>query len=201
MKMTAYLIVGIIFILVSGMFSACQSKNQPIRKLTDASEQERATEQQKQPDNPYDGLRAMALAVTSDQLGLEQFGDKNKVYGIIMDWNLGEGIATVAAYGTGDASLYLSSGGGIIGGGQHQSVKQAVLSYIKLGQNFLNTATRTEETPLPGKNCVRFYFLTNNGTFYAQESMSNIESKHSDRLKLFEEANKVLTELRAVSSK
>jgi len=48
----------------------------------------------------------------------------------------------------------------------------------------------------PAKDCVKFYFLTNNVIFYAQYRMENIENGSSEWLKLFKEATKVLTEQR-----
>ena len=92
--------------------------------------------------------------------------------------------------------MYLSSGGGVIGGGQHENVRQSVFTYVQLGQEFLSKSKKTESTPLPDKDSVRFYLLTNKGTYYAQEEMKNIENESSDWLRLFEEANKVLAELR-----
>src|SRR5688500_6800465 len=71
-------------------------------------------------ENPYEGLRNMALGTTQKDLQLSLADGKTVVYAVVMDWNMGEGVATTVAYQTGDASMYLSSGGGIIGGGQHE---------------------------------------------------------------------------------
>lgn len=191
MKMTTYIIIGAVIIIASGIFIACKHKNQS----ADNQENEQTENKSEQQENPFNDLRQMALSATPEQLGLET-SNETKVFGIVMDWDLGDGIATVTAYETGDASMYLSSGGGVIGGGQHDNVRQAVLPYVQLGQGFLTKGVKTESTPLPDKNCVRFYLLTNQGIYYAQEKMENIENESSDWLELFEEANKVLTELR-----
>jgi hypothetical protein len=113
-----------------------------------------------------------------------------------MDWNIGNVVATIAAYQTGDASMYLSSGAAVVGGGQHENVRQAVSPYILMGQDFLDKSLKTDKTPIPDTGCVRFYFLTNKGIFSAQEQMENIENSSSIWLPLFDEANKVLTEIR-----
>ena len=196
--MITYIIIGIAILVALGIFIACKPKNQQTEKQTPEL-YENQSEQQK--ENPFNDLREMALSVTPDQLGIENTKGETNVFGIVMDWDLGNGIVTVAAYETGDASMYLSSGGGVIGGGQHENVRQAVFPYIKLGQNFLTMAEKTKTTPLPDKDCVRFYFLTNDETYYSQEKMKNIENENSDWLKLFEEANKVLTELRLTTEK
>ena len=147
-------------------------------------------------ENPYNGLRQMALNFTPEELGLEVSNKNFKAFGIVMDWDLGNGIATLSVLATGDVSMYLSTGGGYIGGGQHENVRKAGLNYLKVGQEFLDKATLTEETPLPARNTVNFFFLTNKGKYVGREGMANIDSGNSDWTNLFVEANKVLTQLR-----
>jgi hypothetical protein len=118
-----------------------------------------------------------------------------------MDWEMGGATASTVAYQTGDASLYLSSGGGVIGGGQHQNVNSASKQFVSLAQTFLDKTTKTETTPLPATDEVKFYLLTNQGIFVGKETMKNFENNSSAWLKLFEEGNNVLTELRKTSEK
>lgn len=152
-------------------------------------------------DNAYEGLRNIAFSVSPDSLGLTLSKDKKEVYGVIMDWEMGGAIATTTAYMTGDASMYTSTGGGIIGGGQHQNVNSAAKQLIKVAQTYLDKAIKTETTPLPQTNIIRFYLLTNMGVYVGQEVMSNFENNSSKWFGLFVESNKVLTELRRISSK
>jgi hypothetical protein len=118
-----------------------------------------------------------------------------------MDWEIRGTIASTVAYQTGDASLYLSSGGGVIGGGQHQNVNSASKQFVSLAQTFLDKTTKTEATSLPVTDEVKFYLLTNKGIFAGQETMKNFENNTSAWLKLFEAGNNVLTELRKTSEK
>lgn len=154
----------------------------------------------KLPQNRYQELRNIALSVTPQQLGLT-LPDQTKVFGVVMDWDLGEVIATLISFETGDASMYLSSGGGVIVGSGHENVINAVKTFVTKAQTFLDKTSKTETTPLPDKNCVRFYLLTNKGKFTAQEELKNIGNNTSFWLPLFEEGNKVIKELRIVESK
>jgi len=190
--MTTYLLVGAVLLIASGIFIACTPKKQPSTPTENTPEQQ---------ENPFNGLRDMALNVTPEQLGIETAPEETRVFGMVMDWDLGGDIATVSAYKTGDASMYLSSGGGVIGGGQYENVRAAVSPYIALGQEFLLKTEKTATTPLPAPGCVRFYFLTNDGIYAAQERMQNLENESSEWLTLFEAANKVLTELRLTTEK
>ena len=152
-------------------------------------------------NNPYNNLRNMALSATAEQLQLKISNDKTEIYGVVMDWDVGEGTATLVSFITGDASLYLSSGGGFIGGGGHDKVIKATNNFIKKSESYLDQASLTETTPLPDKDGLTFYFLTNKGKYKATEQMQNIESEKSKWLDLFEEANKLITEIRIVSEK
>jgi hypothetical protein len=152
-------------------------------------------------DNAFEGLRNMAFTATPEQLGLSLPTDRTIVYGVIMDWEMGGATAATVSYQTGDASLYLSSGGGVIGGGQHQNVNSAAKQFVSTAQTFLDKTTKTVLTPLPATDQVKFYLLTNKGVFVGQETMKNFENNSSAWLKLFEEGNNVLTELRKTSEK
>ena len=72
--------------------------NKPYK--TEMPQSESKSEEQ---ENPFNDLRQMALSVTPERLGLAS-SDETKVFGIVMDWDLGNGIATVVAYETGDAN-------------------------------------------------------------------------------------------------
>jgi hypothetical protein len=194
MKMI-YLLVAIIIIAGLIYYSSKNKHDGGISKNLFSITQQKDTAHQDK-DNPYEGLRGMALDVTPDHLQLTLPNDQTKVYGVVMDWDIGSGIATLISFETGDASMYLSSGGGMIGGGQHENVSKAVRAFVDKAQTYLGKTNKIEKTPLPDKNSVRFYLLTNKGKFSAQENLKNFGNNTSDWLPLFEEGNKVISELR-----
>ncbi len=150
-------------------------------------------------ENPYERLRTIALEVTPEQLGLQLPADRPVVFGIVMDWNMGEGIVTVVAYLTGDASMYLSTGGGIIGGGRHADVRAVAVSYVRQGADYIGRTVPTGVAELPEENHVRFHLLTNRGVYTQTEAVEVTEDESSDWYPLFIEANRVLTALRMLS--
>ncbi len=190
------LLAGIVFYLIS-----CRSNTQSNVRVNQKNENTTKAEQNNSMNNPYEDMRAMALAITPEQLGLNLTNEKAKVYGVVMDWNTGQGIATFTAFQTGDASMYTSTGGGVIGGGYQENVKRATVAFVYKSQNYLNKATKTETTPLPEESSVKFYFLTNKGKFVGQEKMDKFDNNSSQWLELFEEANKVITELRLTTER
>lgn len=200
MRMT-YTIIGLI--LASGLFfylTSCGNKATAENKQ--ATDQATTTQKvHRRKENAYEELRNMAFKTTPEQLDLSLPTDKTIVYGVVMDWEMGGATATTVIYQTGDASLYLSTGGGVIGGGQHQNVNNASKQFISLAQTFLDKTTKTEMTDLPKTNEVKFYLLTNKGIYVGQEQMKNFENNSSAWLKLFEKGNNVLSELRKTSEK
>jgi len=195
MKMT-YTIIGII--LASGFvfyLTSCKSKTTDNDNKTTNTDSI-STKVYHTKENAFDGLRTMAFSATPDQLKLSLPTDKTIVYGIVMDWEIGGAIATTVSFQTGDASLYLSSGGAVIGGGQHEKVNIAAKQFVSLAQTFLDKSVKTETTTLPSAGEVLFYLLTNKGIYVGKEKMKNFENNSSPWLKMFESGNNVLTELR-----
>jgi len=90
-------------------------------------------------ENVYKGLREMALNITPGELQLTMPDNQIKVYSILLDWHLGDGIATVICFSTGDASMYLSSGGGMIGAGKDEKVSRETKKLVENAQNYLNS--------------------------------------------------------------
>jgi hypothetical protein len=122
----------------------------------------------------YQGLRLQVLQSSRESLGIAPTDTENKVWGVVMDWNLGHGTATVIAVADGNASVYLSSGGGSIGGGKtHESIRLAAQKAVLLASELLPKMRHLTEYPLPEVELVSFYALTDTGVF--SESASTKE--------------------------
>ena len=187
-------------IVTAGLVScltSCRNNNNSNKSSTQLPEKKINPEN----DTMFRELRNMAFNIPLDQLQISETLEEKKPYGIIMDWHLGEGIATLVSYSTGDASLYLSTGGGVIGGGQHINVSKVAKGFVNMANDYIDKTVRSDSTTLPKEDLVAFCFLTKTGRFVAGESMKNIENNSSLWLPLFEEANKVITELRKISGK
>lgn len=146
--------------------------------------------------NSYEGVRNLALKVTPAQLKLTIPPSETFVYGVVMDWDMGEMITTLAAYITGAASTCFSSGGVVAGGGVNPAVGEAAVDFVTFAQDFVYRAIAVTTTDLPAKGCVRFYFLTNQGIFAAQEQTRHFEDNTSPWLHLFAKGSIVINEIR-----
>jgi hypothetical protein len=172
-----------------------------VQRLSLAQKKNRNTPTQSHDNkNVFSDLRSRAFETTPDKLELRPATDM-EVYGVIMDWEVSNGTMTLVCFQTGDASIYLSSGGGFIGGIQHESVKNASKNFVRLSQAYVLKGSRTSNTALPKKDHVQFYLLTQAGIFFKDVPMGSIEDRSSGWLDLFAAANDVISEYRKISGK
>jgi LPXTG-motif cell wall-anchored protein len=200
MKMnTIFSAIGLILLIAIGFFISRKKPSDPIENQNQHSETN--STQKKADPKAYVDLRQMAFDVDPEKLGISFSSNETKVFGVIMDIDMRGGIATLVSYSSGDASLYLSIGGGVIGGGQHESVNVAARAFTAKAQNYISKAAKIKETPAPEKGGVNIYLLTNSGKYLIKEQVSKFNDETSPLLPLFYAGNDVITQLRILSSK
>ncbi len=86
------------------------------------------------------------------------------VRGVVMDWNLGDGLATLVAIDDGSVSLYLDPGGGTIGAGVHPNVARAADAFRHAGEAQRAAFRERSTFPIPGPDSATFYLLTDSAT-------------------------------------
>jgi len=149
------------------------------------------------PANSHESLRNTALHITPAQLKIVIPNNETLVYGVIMDWNIDNTLVTLVSFITGAASMYLSTGGGVTGGGKNPMVGEAASELVTMAQNYVFKAIPVTTFELPPAGCVRFFLLTNHQKLAAQEQLAYFDNGTSPWLPLFEKANEVITEMRA----
>src|SRR5207302_6872899 len=77
-------------------------------------------------------LRRQALEMRLDTGGSERGTGTPMSFGLIHEFWQRDVLVTLAAFRTGDLSLYFSNGGGILGGIQHENIAQIVRKTIPL---------------------------------------------------------------------
>lgn len=189
MKMTYIVILGVV--IVGGLIYYLTTRKNS--ETIDSQSTQRTIHPK---DNPYQGLRGQIFEATPEQIGLENTTEE-KPYAIVMDMGMGgEGTATLVSIIDGNASMYLSTGGGVIGGYAHETVRKAAIDFVNIGQRYFSKMNPVDSFPLPKANNVTFYILTNKGKYSIEEKIEKIENDKSDWGQLFYEGNKVITELR-----
>lgn len=111
----------------------------------------------------YRRLRTMALG--SVEVGLAAPpATRPDVSGVIVDVGSSGGFATFVALTDNTASMYTSTGGGVIGAGSHEPAISAVQDLLEVAQAHLGSFKQKDDRGLPAPGSVRFHVLSLGGS-------------------------------------
>jgi hypothetical protein len=147
----------------------------------------------------YFGLRNLMLQGSRAKFGIPAASNPTQPYGVLMDWGIPTGSATVVALADGTASVYLSSGGGFLGGGQsHETVRAAAKRTVEIAEQVQPLTQMTISYALPQSGQVTFYLLTDVGVFTATAPERDLRSHQNPLYKLGDAAQTIITEYRLI---
>jgi hypothetical protein len=122
---------------------------------------------------------------------------RDAVHVALMDWHVDKGTVTVVAAADGTASLYLSSGGGYIGGSEKvPAIREAALHAVALATSLRFHFQRTEASPLPALGDVTFYISTAEGVSRAVAAEAKLRAGADPLAALGGAMQRILTEYR-----
>lgn len=145
-------------------------------------------------------LRDKALSVEAATLGIQPTRERHRVWGALMDTGYPEGVATLVTLADGTASLYFSGGGGVIGGGAHETIRAAVLTFLEVAEAHLAGLSPTIETPLPSVGRVRFYVRTFEGTLTGEAGEEDLGEGRHPLSPVFHAGHAVITAMREATA-
>src|SRR4029453_5694813 len=90
------------------------------------------------PSEVYDGLRQQLLQIDPSEVGLSPTAQLARVWGLMMETGHFNAVSTLLCLAAGTTSLYLSSGGGIIGAGEHAQVADATRALLRVVESCLD---------------------------------------------------------------
>jgi hypothetical protein len=147
-------------------------------------------------------LRDQIFHVRRERIGLPAPAHDTDAWAVVMDWGVAEGSATVVAIADGTASIYLSSGGGSIGGGQsHESIRQAAMRAVSVAAEVQPEMRPVTSYPLPSAGEVVFYVLTDAGVFSASASEKELGGHRHRLSKLGDAMQEIITQYRVIQTK
>lgn len=139
----------------------------------------------------YSQLRRNALEVRLPNL------EREAVHAVLMDWHVNKGTVTVLAAADGSASLYLSSGGGFIGGSQKvPALRDAALHAVSLANSLQFQFEPTDTTPLPSLGDVTFFLTTGKAVLMAVASEAKLRAGADPLAALSGAMQRIVTEYR-----
>jgi hypothetical protein len=152
----------------------------------------------KAPAETFIGLRNMFLQSSREKLGLPAVSVPTEPWGVMMDMSVAKGTATasVTSLSDGNASIYLSTGGGYIGGVGKLPIHNAAQKFVRAAAEFQPMMKTTTEFPLPEPSQVNFYVLTDSGVFTARVPEQELNQRRHPFTKLFAAGQEVITQYR-----
>lgn len=150
------------------------------------------------PEAAYMKMRRQAIEVDPMRLGLAGELQKDTVYGALMEMGIAKSAVTLACFADGDARVFYKTGGGMIGGIGHESVRKIAKDFIGLAQGALPKLTRTTTYSLVAPNRVAFFVLTPRGIFTAETDRDALAGPENELSALFYKGQEVVAEMREV---
>jgi hypothetical protein len=118
------------------------------------------------PTSPADisaALRSRVFGLSPGAIGITRENTDGEVWGVVMEAGLGQGFYTLVVLADGSTSLYLSTGGGVIGAGEHEAVREASRELIAVGNRLADAAVPAASTAPPANGGTQFFLLTFDG--------------------------------------
>lgn len=150
------------------------------------------------PEDVYMSLREAALRKNPQELFLPDGLKADEPYGALMEMSIPNSVVTLACFADGDAGIYYKTGGGMKGGGSHETVRRAAKQFIALSHRALPRMIKTETHPLPESEKVRFYVLTQKGTFTTEANRQALGGSENELSALFYGGQDVVGQMRQV---
>ena len=144
-------------------------------------------------ENP---LRAMMFNAAPEELGLDAASHPSPIWGLVMEQSHTHGVSTLVAFADGTTSLYFSSGGGIIGAGEHPRVREASTEWLAIAVEHLALFELTTDTTAPSPGRVVLYARTFPGLRRLEASEAELAGRRHPAAPLFRAGHAVITAIR-----
>ena len=152
---------------------------------------------------PGQDLRALFLRQKPADVKLSPSEDLPHVWAAMMEWQQNNSLVTFVAIADGSTSLYFSKSGGIIGAGEHESVRTASRKFLTTVEGFLDAGAFVQrDAPLDvPKGAVSVAVFTYDGLRVARDTETRLEKRESPIWPLFYLMHDVIAKAREVMEK
>jgi hypothetical protein len=147
----------------------------------------------RRPEGASRELRLAALQRHPGDFGLAT--EPGEPFAVLMDLVLPGAVATVVAAANGEAAIYLSSGGGVIGGAV-EAVREAAVAFVRESAKHRASLRPTTSFHFPLAGEVKFFVSTPDGVLATTASEQAVVSGKSPLAPLFVAGQAVIAALR-----
>lgn len=132
---------------------------------------------------------------------VETWGQGQDVYGVVMEAGLAGGSFLLFGLRDGSASLYLSSGGGSIGGQGRPHISAAAKKLVETARPLLDRFAPVSEHPIPPSGRVRFSIFTSVGVHAAEVSEVELRTGKHALSPLYAAGHAIITGFRVLEER
>lgn len=148
--------------------------------------------------NVYLNMRSLFFEQDPEAIGITKNNFPYDVWAVLMETGVPEGSYSLNTIADGTTSLYFSTGGGIIGGGEHEQIKNLCQQHIISSQGCLSHMSLVTQFSSPELGKTIFYFKTFDGV-YAYTADENDLGYNKDVLSdLFHSSHNIIASLRQI---
>lgn len=151
------------------------------------------------PEAVFARLRKRAFEATPESLRLAGSLKEDEPYAVVMEIGMSS-VVSLACFGDGDATLVYQSGGGMVGGGAHESVRRAARELLARAHRAVPQMTPAAVQPLPPPpetGWVQLFALTPKGAVSVEMDREDLE-EHPELKALYESGQEVVAHMRKV---
>jgi hypothetical protein len=149
----------------------------------------------------FDGLRSRVFTISPASIGIQPSDPLPTVWGGVMELGMPEANATIVSLADGTTSMYLSTGGGVIGGGEHEQVAEASISFLRQLEADRDLLPSDESLDLPPPGSVCFFALTYHGRQRRSEPEDAVSTEDHPLFRLYAAGQDVITALRETTTR
>jgi hypothetical protein len=143
----------------------------------------------------YMGLRGQVLGLGAVEV--EGLPEERQLLAAVMDMGVDGAVATLVGVADGSTSMYFSTGGGVIGAGQHEAVRAATERWLETCIASAEQFVPVVEPPLPAAGTTQLVLVTRVGLAHALAAENELRPQHP-LWPVYAAAQEVITQIRLV---
>ena len=119
----------------------------------------------------YMDLRQMVFHTDAGSLGPRRPDTRDHIWGMVIETGYPDAVATTIVLADGTMSLYFSSGGGLVGLGDHEHLADAGQRLLGLASLLRSNFDEATDFPLPRRGRTRTYLMAYSGVVAVEFSL------------------------------
>ncbi len=150
--------------------------------------------------NAAEGLREKLFKLNPKTIDITPSEDLPRVWGFMMEIFISQNWVNLVCVADGTVSIYIGTGGGIIGAGEHDSVRSAARECLKKSEEILEHLKKFDPTHIQNERKIKFHVLTYDGIRSDEAETNEINSGKHYLSELHYYAQNVITEVRSAEN-